>query len=272
MSDGTQTTEGVWPEPAGPLGRADHRLGAPPRFGHIGVSGLRTATNLPPAPRAPDGGRRRGRVARPRSRRRASGSGSPLRSSLAVVLVALGFWGGAIAQKNHATASAGNGAAAFAARLRNAASGATGATGTTGAGAGGFQFPAAPGARAVRMPPPERSPSSTATPLYILTATNQLVKVTLTPSTTVTRNAKAKTVQLRPGDTVVVQGATGEGRRRPGVLRRGDRQRGQLDGAEASAAEGSAAAASHHGEWRQRRTQEHQAAEPSGTPCNRQRK
>ena len=47
--------------------------------------------------------------------------------------------------------------------------------------------------------------------LYILTASNELVKVRLNPSTTVTRNAKSKAAKLRPGDTVVVQGATGEG-------------------------------------------------------------
>ncbi len=44
--------------------------------------------------------------------------------------------------------------------------------------------------------------------LYVLTATGSLVKVTLTPSTTITRNADATAVDLRPGDTVVVQGTT----------------------------------------------------------------
>ncbi len=44
--------------------------------------------------------------------------------------------------------------------------------------------------------------------LYVLSAAGSLVKVTLTPSTTITRNATAAPDDLRPGDTVVVQGST----------------------------------------------------------------
>ena len=40
MSDGTHTTEDLWPEPADALGAADHRLGTPRRSGHIGVPDL----------------------------------------------------------------------------------------------------------------------------------------------------------------------------------------------------------------------------------------
>ena len=126
--------------------------------------------------------------------------GIPAALMLAVALVAAGFWGGAIAQKNHGTASAAAGPAAFAARLRNAG----------GTGANGFQPGGGTGTGG--------SSDTTGTisvvngdTLYVLTATNQLVEVKLTSSTTVTRNAKAKAVQLRPGDTVVVQGAAGKG-------------------------------------------------------------
>ena len=43
----------------------------------------------------------------------------------------------------------------------------------------------------------------------MLTSSGALVKVTLDPSTTtITRNASTKANNLRPGDTVVVQGAT----------------------------------------------------------------
>jgi hypothetical protein len=133
--------------------------------------------------------------------------GIPAAIVVAVLLLALGFWGGAIAQKDHASASGGGGAAAFAARLRNAAGGRTSTNGTTG---GGLGFPG--GAAGTGG-----SDATTGTvsivdgdTLYVLTASNQLVKVTLTSSTTVTRNAKAKSVGLRPGDTVVVQGATGK--------------------------------------------------------------
>ena len=61
--------------------------------------------------------------------------GIPAALLLAVALVAAGFWGGAIAQKNHGTASAATGPAPFAARLRNA--GATGANGFQPGGATG---------------------------------------------------------------------------------------------------------------------------------------
>jgi thiamine monophosphate kinase len=46
--------------------------------------------------------------------------------------------------------------------------------------------------------------------LYILTSAGSLVKVTLGASTTITRNATTQADGLRPGDTVVVQGATGK--------------------------------------------------------------
>ena len=42
----------------------------------------------------------------------------------------------------------------------------------------------------------------------MLTTGGALVKVTLGPSTAITRNAKSTAIDLRPGDTVVVQGAT----------------------------------------------------------------
>ena len=42
--------------------------------------------------------------------------------------------------------------------------------------------------------------------LYVTNASGNLVEVTLTPSTTVTRNAKTALSGLAPGDTVVVQG------------------------------------------------------------------
>jgi hypothetical protein len=42
--------------------------------------------------------------------------------------------------------------------------------------------------------------------LYVTNASGNLVVVTLTPATTVTRNAKSTVSALEPGDTVVVQG------------------------------------------------------------------
>ena len=142
MSDGTKTTEGVWPEPADLSDQptiasephADSATAEYPPF-----AGDETSPEL-----AGSGPEEDGEDEWPvRTPAKGIRLGIPAALMLAVVLVALGFWGGAIAQKNHATASAGNGAAAFAARLRNAASGATGATGTS--GAGGFRFPGGAG-------------------------------------------------------------------------------------------------------------------------------
>lgn len=132
--------------------------------------------------------------------------GVPVAALLAVVLVAGGFWGGAELQKNHSggTTSA---LASVAARFRSTAgAGATGATGSTGStasrfGGGGFASSAA-AAGTISVVDGDT--------LYVDdTSTGSIVKVTLTKSTTITRNADATAIDLRPGDTVTVQGATG---------------------------------------------------------------
>ncbi len=134
----------------------------------------------------------------------------PAAALIAVVLVAAGFWGGATLQKRNGGSGSGNSplASAFAARFRSAA-GATGATGATGAGGatgaagfGGFGG----GSTAAAVGTVSVVDGNT---LYVLSATGSLVKVTLGASTTITRNAKAPAVGLRPGDTVIVQGSTG---------------------------------------------------------------
>ena len=131
----------------------------------------------------------------------------PAAALIAVVLVAAGFWGGATLQKRNGGSGSGSSslASAFAARLRSA-SGATGATGASGAtGAAGFAgFGGGSSAAAVGTVSVVDGNT-----LYVLSATGSLVKVTLGASTTITRNAKAPAVGLRPGDTVIVQGSTG---------------------------------------------------------------
>jgi hypothetical protein len=132
--------------------------------------------------------------------------GLPAAGLLAVLLVAAGFWGGSVVQKDHGSSSGARGgaggAAALVSRLRGLA-GTTGATGATGAtGSTGFNFGGASGATVGTISVVEGDV------LYVLTSAGSLVKVTLDPSTTITRNANAPTVGLRPGDTVVVQGAT----------------------------------------------------------------
>jgi len=128
----------------------------------------------------------------------------PAAALLALVFVAAGFCAGAVLEKNHA--GSGGSVAGLAARFRSARTGGTG-TGTTTTGTSGFGF----GGGGFTS-----SSAATGTisvvdgdTLYILSAAGSLVKVTLTPSTTVTRNAQATAIDLRPGDTVVVQGTTG---------------------------------------------------------------
>jgi hypothetical protein len=128
----------------------------------------------------------------------------PVVALIAVLLVAAGFWGGAVVQKSHGSSgSAGGAAAGLAARLAAGRAGAAGAVATPG-GAGnaaGFGGTASQGTTGT-VSVVDRST------VYVLTSSGALVTVKLDSSTTVTRNAKAKQDELRPGDSVVVQGAT----------------------------------------------------------------
>jgi hypothetical protein len=131
----------------------------------------------------------------------------PVAALIALVLVAAGFWGGAVVEKRHG--SSGGSIAGLAARFRAGRTGATGTTGTTSttggaAAASGFGFGGF-GASSAATGTISVVDGDT---LYILSATGSLVKVTLSPSTTITRNAQATPIALRPGDTVVVQGTT----------------------------------------------------------------
>jgi hypothetical protein len=128
--------------------------------------------------------------------------GVPVAALLAVVLIAGGFWGGAALYKSHGGASTGS-LAGFAARLRSAvgASGATGATASRFGGFGGLGGSAAAAIGTISVVDGDT--------LYVETTAGSLVKVTLTKSTTITRNADATAIDLRPGDAVTVQGATG---------------------------------------------------------------
>jgi hypothetical protein len=126
--------------------------------------------------------------------------GVPVAALLAVVLVAAGFWGGAELQKSHSGTST-TSLAGVAARFRSAAG--AGATGATGSRLGGLFASTAAAAGTVSVVDGDT--------LYVQTSAGSVVKVTLTKSTTVTRNADATAADLRPGDTVTVQGATGDG-------------------------------------------------------------
>jgi hypothetical protein len=112
---------------------------------------------------------------------------TPTAILLALLLAAGGLWGGSVLQK-HQGGSTGT-ASALAARSAFARTGATGS--------------------------PFASSSSATTgtvtdiignTLYVTEASGSLVKVTLSSSATVTRNAKSSLGALQPGDSVVVQG------------------------------------------------------------------
>ncbi|HWB22090.1 MAG TPA: hypothetical protein VG652_04320 [Gaiellaceae bacterium] len=126
-----------------------------------------------------------------------------------VLLVAAGFWGGAIAEKDHGSSSS-SPAASLASRFRSAGAGSTGAGAAPGGFAGGgfrgggFAGGAGGGGTAAATGTVSVVDGNT---LYVLTSAGALVKVTLGQSTTVTRNAKTAADDLRPGDSVVVQGA-----------------------------------------------------------------
>jgi len=128
----------------------------------------------------------------------------PVAALLALVFVAAGFCAGAVLEKHHASSS--GGVAGLAARFRSARAGASGTTtGTTSAGGFGFGGGGFGGSTAAATGTISVVDGDT---LYILSAAGSLVKVTLTPSTTITRDAQATPTDLRPGDTVVVQGTT----------------------------------------------------------------
>jgi hypothetical protein len=116
----------------------------------------------------------------------------PAAGLLAVVFVAAGFWGGVTLEKSHA-GSSGGAAAGFGSRVR-------------GAGAG-FSFGGG-GASASSSGTAGTISVVNGNTLYILSSTGALVKVTLSKSTTITRNADTTPAGLRPGDTVTVQGTT----------------------------------------------------------------
>jgi hypothetical protein len=131
--------------------------------------------------------------------------GLPLACLCAILLVAGGFWAGAELEKSHAgsgTSSLASLAARFGSGLGSGATGASGARGF--GGLGGFAGLGGSGATTGTISTLDGNT------LYVDdTSTGSIVKVTLTKQTTITRNADAAAIDLRPGDTVTVQGATG---------------------------------------------------------------
>jgi len=106
-----------------------------------------------------------------------------------------GIWGGAELQKHDGSSSSSSVLSALQSRFANR-------TGTSRTGAGsGFTGGST---RATAGTVTEVKGST----LYVTNASGNLVVVTLTPSTSVTRNAKSTAAALQPGDTVIVEGST----------------------------------------------------------------
>ena len=120
-----------------------------------------------------------------------------------VVLVVLagGFWGGVVAEKHHGSGST---SSALASRLAALRAGATGATGTGTGGTGGFGGGAGAATTGTVI-------DVQGNVVDISDSSGNIVKVTIGPSTTVTRTAKSDAAGLQVGDTIVVTGASGSG-------------------------------------------------------------
>jgi hypothetical protein len=127
---------------------------------------------------------------------------------LGLIILAGGFWGGAVAEKHHGSGSAASASPLSAlARQFAAARGASGAGGTTaggtsargGAGGGAAGFGAAATGTVIGV---------TGQTLDISNASGNIVKVKIAPSTTITRTSKSSLTGLQVGDTVVIAGST----------------------------------------------------------------
>ena len=162
--------------------------------------------------------------------------GAPTAVLLGLLVLAGGFWGGAVAEKHHGGSSSGSSAlSAIASRLA-AARGGTGSGGAgTGAfaGAGGFGGATTSAASGIVT-------GVQGNILYVTDSSGALIKVVVSASVPVTRTAKSSLTGLQTGDTVVVQGTkatngevtatsvratgqgvtAGDGRRRRRLLRR----------------------------------------------------
>jgi hypothetical protein len=118
---------------------------------------------------------------------------TPTAVLVALVLLAGGFWGGAILQKNEGGASTSGFSAARSAFARGGLS----RSGISSLfGAGGTSSGATTGTVTDII----------GKALYVTNSAGDLVKVTLSPSAKVTRNAASTLADLKIGDTVIVEG------------------------------------------------------------------
>ncbi|HXZ82641.1 MAG TPA: hypothetical protein VED84_02695 [Acidimicrobiales bacterium] len=111
----------------------------------------------------------------------------------ALVLLAGGFWGGAILQKNEGSSGTGGFAASRSSLTRSLFS-----------RSGGSSFFGSTGSRSAATVGTVTDVIGKA--LYVTNSSGDLVKVTLGPSAKVTRNADSTLADLKIGDTVIIEG------------------------------------------------------------------
>jgi hypothetical protein len=131
----------------------------------------------------------------------------PTAALVGLLILAGGFWGGAVAEKHHSgSSSSGNSAlAALAQRFAGGGTGATGARGAGGAGGtGGTGFFGAGGAGGSATTGLVTGVQGNT--LYVTDSSGALIKVTVAPSVAITRTASTPLTGLQTGDTVVVSG------------------------------------------------------------------
>ncbi len=141
----------------------------------------------------------------PRRPRRRMFTPLPL-TLLAVLLVALGFIGGALVEKGQSSSSsaASTQGSALATRLR-ALGGSRGALGGTSSSSG------AGAASGFTRPTVGTVSYLEGSTLYVTNAEGNTVKVTTSAATGVTKNSKASISQIHPGESVTITGQSGSG-------------------------------------------------------------
>ena len=138
-----------------------------------------------------------------RARQRLFGRGGA--TLAAVVLAVAGFYAGVRVEKTHGSGSSTSGISLPASVPSAARSGATGRAGTGAASRSGFPAAGALGAGNASIGTVSSVNGKT---IDISSSSGGIVKVKLSSATKITKNLSVSTKAIRPGDSVVIQGAT----------------------------------------------------------------
>jgi hypothetical protein len=146
----------------------------------------------------------------PRPRRRVFGTGgNPLALVLlGVLLIACGFIGGVLVEKEESSSSASSGSASsLASRFAALRAGAAGTSGRSGSTGGGSGLAAALGGGA--RPTAGTVAYLAGSTLYVTNSEGNTIKVDTSAATSVTKAVKASVSAIHPGETVTVTGTSG---------------------------------------------------------------